>query len=143
MANIMLKVIDNSKLVLDELNAKIPVALEAVGLQAEGNAQLALGDHVDTGLLHNSITHALAGESPAISAYSADKLKNGKIETGTYSGTVPGDKGYNHTVYIGTNVEYAIYLETGTSKMDPVGYLKRAASKHIAEYKKILETFLK
>ena len=37
-------------------------------------------------------------------------------------------------VYIGTNVEYAPYVELGTVKMSPRPYLKPAATDHKAEY---------
>ena len=39
--------------------------------------------------------------------------------------------------YIGTNVEYAPYLELGTKKIAAHHYLKRAATDHKDEYKKL------
>ena len=68
---------------------------------------------VDTGYAHNSITHALAGESAAISSYKADRGKNGKPpKTGKYSGTM--GKIEDNYVVIGSNVEYFIFIEEGT-----------------------------
>ena len=47
--------------------------------------------------------------------------------------------------YIGTNVEYAKYIEYGTSspKRPARPYLRPAASEHMEEYKQILEKELK
>lgn len=41
--------------------------------------------------------------------------------------------------YIGTNVEYAPYVELGTSRTRAQPYLKPAAVDHANEYKKIVE----
>lgn len=46
-------------------------------------------------------------------------------------------------VYIGTNVEYAPFVELGTYKQRPQPYLKPAIENHIDEYKHILESELK
>lgn len=46
-------------------------------------------------------------------------------------------------VYIGTNVEYAVFVELGTSRMKPRPYLKPAATEHSAEYKSLAEQALK
>ena len=47
------------------------------------------------------------------------------------------------TVYIGTNVEYAPYVEMGTSRMRAQPYLGPAIVMHVAEYKETIETILK
>ena len=47
------------------------------------------------------------------------------------------------TAYIGTNVEYAIYVHEGTMKMEPNQFLRNAVEKHIEEYKNIAEDYLK
>lgn len=46
-------------------------------------------------------------------------------------------------VYIGTNVEYAAFVELGTSRMKPRPYLKPAVTQHNAEYKALAEQALK
>lgn len=56
---------------------------------------------------------------------------------------VQGDK----SVAIGTNVEYAIYQEFGTSKMDAAnggsGYLRPAINNNLDKYKRLAEQILK
>jgi HK97 gp10 family phage protein len=47
------------------------------------------------------------------------------------------------TAYIGTNVEYAPYVEFGTSKTKPQPYLKPAVMNHITEYKQLVSNELK
>ena len=45
--------------------------------------------------------------------------------------------------YIGTNVEYAPFIEYGTSRMKPRPYLRPAATGHGDEYRKIMEASMK
>lgn len=47
-----------------------------------------------------------------------------------------------NAVCIGTNVEYAPYVELGTRRQDPHPYLKPAASEHGEEYRAILKSCL-
>ena len=42
-------------------------------------------------------------------------------------------------VYIGTNVEYAAYVELGTTRTKAKPYLKPAAAEHSAVYRRIIE----
>lgn len=44
------------------------------------------------------------------------------------------------TAYIGTNVEYAAYVEYGTSKMRAQPYLKPAVANHNDVYKRIIKS---
>lgn len=46
-------------------------------------------------------------------------------------------------VYIGTNVEYAPYIELGARGRKPLHFLKRAATEHTSEYKELLEDSIK
>lgn len=52
--------------------------------------------------------------------------------------TVQGD-----SAYIGTNVEYAPYVEMGTSRMKAQPYLKPAVQNHMNEYKSLANKALK
>lgn len=83
------------------------IALEAIGLQAEGYAKKKCP--VDTGNLRNSITHVYDEDS----------------------------------AYIGTNVEYAPYVEFGTSRMKAQPFLRPAAENHVDEYREIFEAYYK
>ena len=109
--------IDNTDLIKDATHEALDIALEAVGLQVEGYAKYLCP--VDTGLLRNSITHAVHGKPPASDSYvsnpshaSTDATRRAgtagkRVEprrTGTYSGNAPGGES---VVYVGTNVEYA------------------------------------
>lgn len=99
----------------DEVKAKIKSAikeaLKSVGVQAVAHAVTYITESsaVDTGLLRNSITFALGGESPAKSTYSGGKgVHSGRAgENGSYSGNAPADTSTEKSVYIGTNVYYA------------------------------------
>ena len=99
---------DNTEQILGIAKEAVRVALEAVGLQAEGYAKR-YETWVDTGRLRNSITHTSDDD----------------------------------TAYIGTNVEYAPYVEYGTQKTgDGCHFLKNAVNNHINEYKDIFENYL-
>ena len=152
-----INITDKSELVRDEFEAACLRALEKCGLTAGGYAKKL--QKPDTGLLRNSITHALAGEPAAISSYKANR---GDKE-GSYSGTAPEDKKGELSVYIGSNVEYAAYVELGTGKhtgggrptswvyedakgkMHKTGgntakpFLKPAVADHANTYRKIIE----
>ena len=62
----------------------------------------------------------------------ADKLVDTGRLRNSISYTVDGE-----SAYIGTNVEYAPYLELGTKKITAHHYLKRAVTEHQDEYKKL------
>ena len=126
---------DNSGLCKKALLVAIQSALEKIGLVAEGYAKKLCP--VDTGNLRNSITHVIDEDEPA--------------------------------AYIGTNNEYAPYVELGTGKyaeggggrptpwvyqdgkgnwhythgQKPQPFLKPAAERHAAQYKRILEDEIK
>lgn len=80
MADVEIRLEDNSEAVLEELKVAALRALERCGLQAEGYAKDLTP--VDTGNLRNGITHQVSEDG--------------------------------REVYIGTNVEYAPYVELGT-----------------------------
>ena len=112
------QIYDHSDEYLNEVEASIDRALEAIGIHLAGEAQEELENsprRVDTGLLRNSITYALDGEAPDKTSYKGDNpskyggKSNDTIPSGSYSGTAPKEaKG--RSVMIGTNVEYAIYV---------------------------------
>ena len=128
---------DNTKEYLRKLDEAIDLALEECGSECERYAKMKCP--TDTGLLKNSITYALNGQQAAISTYTADEPDGaGQIKSGGYSGTANKDK--DPCVYIGTNVEYAAYVEMGSSHHPtPKPYLKPALEDHIEKYKDIFK----
>lgn len=154
---IVVNVTSNRDLVESASAEAIERALEACGLQAEKYAKMKCP--VDTGLLRNSISHAVGGNAFSgtyHASYGSNRTKKGNrvratsknagsVKIGSYAGSgATGSKG-DKTVYIGTNVEYAAYVELGTMnpKRNPKPYLKPALLNHVNEYKKIIEEYLK
>jgi len=143
-----IKFISHKAEVEKALHEAVEKALESIGIQATSHAKQNLDSdpmRIDTGLLVNSITWALDGGEAAIDSFEADRPRSpGKeIERGSYSGTLPEDSSGERSVSIGSNVEYAIYVHEGTSRMAPNRFLKNAVVKHKDEYKKIVEDTLK
>ena len=98
---------NNTDIILEEFREQIDVALETIGLVAEGYAKRLCP--VDTGRLRNSITHTTDDEA----------------------------------AYIGTNVEYAVYVEMGTVNTPAQPYLKPAVTDHVNEYQRVVQNALK
>lgn len=140
----MIVVSDNTRKVLHELGESTIAALEKIGLMAEAYAQVELtkpkahGDgsvrpNIETGLLRNSITHAIDGQAPAKRSYGSDD----ESKKGSYTGSAPKDRQGSRSVYIGTNVYYAPYVEMGTSRTKAYPFIKPAIEGHFEEYERI------
>lgn len=103
MADVEFSMKSNKDLILAQTEEAIRTALETVGVQAQAQATAEITSQgaVDTGRLRASITYAVSGDSAREHAYS-DDLGNG------YTQPV-GDAGdeKDHTLYLGTNVNYA------------------------------------
>ena len=106
-------------------------ALTAIGATAETHTKdnITADDLIDTGRLRNSITYA-TGDYSGIGTYTDNKKKK-------YSDAKARNTPKDDEVAIGTNVEYAPYLELGTKKITAHHYLKRAVTEHQDEYKKL------
>lgn len=117
---ITVDIIDNSDQVRAELQDKLSVALEKIGLAGE----------------------AFAKEEITAAVYDTPESRSGYKRTGrlrnSLSHTTDSD-----SAYIGTNVEYAAYVELGTSKMAAKPYLKPAVQNHTSEYKELAESVFK
>ena len=110
---------DNTDIAKEELARRIPAIMEALGLEAEGNAITEVNklvydtpespSYIRTGRLKNSISHAVD----------------------------------DNDVYIGTNLEYASYVELGTSRMAPRPFLRNGIANYTNDYKRIIEDGLK
>lgn len=124
-------------------------SLQAVGVEAVGNAKTYItgSGAVDTGLLRNSITFLVGGGSAHIDSYKGDRpskyKKSKKKPEGSYNGTAPADKKGIFTLYVGTNVKYAPYVELGTVKNKVARpFLRFAMERHIDQYKQIFLKYL-
>ena len=115
---------DNSGKVKKEFAEKVQLALKLIGEACEGYAKEDCP--VDTGRLRNSITYATTTEKG-----SGDSAPRGKPE--------------EDTVYIGSNVEYAKFVEflSMEHKTGKAHFLRDAATTHNKEYKEIAEAVLK
>lgn len=122
---------DNTKEVLSALAKAKRQGLKAIGITAEAHAKK--NTPVDTGRLRNSITHAISGETTAISSYSDNDNK----QSWAYEGAAPNDQ--ESAVYIGSNVEYAQYVELGSRGRQGIHFLQRAATEYKDEYAKLLK----
>lgn len=128
MSDIDIQVTDNSKQFADALERRVPIILEACGLVGEKHAKE--DARVDTGRYRASITHAVSGEGGQVHTY---RDKNGK----EFKEDIVAVPEREKAVYIGTNVEYALYLEQKDHT------IKNAVSEHINEYRKIITDGMK
>ena len=137
---------DNTEIVKQQIRDKALVALDAAGMQAASLAKMELQkspQRVDTGLLRNSITHAVCGKPAAIGEYRADSPKAGRPSSGSYSGTAPAaDTPQTPFVLVGSNVEYALYVHEGTSRMAPNRFITNAMRNNAPELQKIIQNVL-
>ena len=137
--NVDVKIVSNKEELLNAAKEQIEKALEAIGLQAEGYAKA-------------NITAA------------------GRVDTGELRNSVTHQvEESEQAVYIGSNLEYAIYNEVGTGiyaeggggrkdpwmyvddkgvghwtvGITPIHFLKDAAADHGDEYRQIAEAVMK
>jgi len=133
---------DNTEKIKNAVHDSILEGLDAAGVQAVSLATVEIQkepQRVDTGLLKNSIAYAVVGKSAIPSTYSADSPdKDGNVRTGSYSGTAPDEGPDKPYVMIGTNVEYAVYVHEGTSRMKANRFLKNAIDENKSELREIV-----
>lgn len=153
---VSVKMVDKSPEYLEDIKKAKGVILEALGQTVERYAKEKCT--VDTGLLRNSITHSLSGQSISKS-YHADYgsgSKNGKrarsssknagsVKIGQITGTMGTEN--EQAVYVGTNVEYAPYVEMGHhtpagNYVPPKPYLKPAVTEHQKEFENIIKAHM-
>ena len=68
--------------------------------------------------------------------------KDTPVDTGRLRNSISHATDYE-AAYIGTNVEYAPYVELGARGRKGVHMLQRAASEHTDEYKRLMEDAMK
>lgn len=136
------EVTSNADKFIKAKNDQVEMALIVLGEIFEGDskdeisrpkehADGTIRPNVDTGRLRGSITYATktmhsTGSGPATPA---DYTPLAAVPEGT--------------VCLGTNVEYAAYVEMGTSKSRPYPYLKPAIENNKDTIKKVIEDYLK
>lgn len=145
---------DNSGAVMEQVMGQISLALDLMGEVVEGYAKDDCP--VDTGLLRNSLTHAVSGvtvnttyhadygsnRNASGGRYSASDVNAGSVGIGSMSGQIGSAN--DPACYVGSNVEYAPYVEFGdynhtTGKNH---FLRDAGQDHIDELKNVAETTL-
>ena len=74
----------------------------------------------------------------------ADGTSRPNVDTGNLRNSISNKVKMNEkSVYIGTNIEYAPYVELGTSRAKAYPFLKPAVTEHSATYKRIIEDEMK
>lgn len=152
MADIEIKLTDKSGEILMQFENNLQIALEAVGMQAESHAKQVITDS----LVYGKVDLRKYGEKD-----------NSRVDTGRMRNSVAHTV-VNHDAYIGSNLEYAVYHELGTGiyasqaggrqtawiyydrkgkahltrGLYPIHFLKKAASEHSEEYKKIIKKIM-
>jgi hypothetical protein len=115
------------------------------GLTESDKASLqVVADHTDEVIEQLGFAIARSLEAVGIEAES-DAARLCPVDTGrlrnSITHTIDGDE---PAAVIGTNVEYAIFHELGTSSgIEPLHFLKNAVANHTAEYKNLLKESLK
>lgn len=118
MAGIEVTLTSNKDEILEALGEQLGQAMLAIGLTAESNAK-------------QEITKAV---------YDTPESKSGYVRTGRLRNSISyGVDTDEPAVYIGSNVEYAPYVELGTSKMRARPFLKPAVENYGEQYKELLQ----
>lgn len=133
---------DNTGELLKELEFKIEKALTMVGMDAEGDAKIEIESdprRVDTGRLRNSITWATTKESSSPRFDGGDDADEVDPDSGVTESQCPDE----HSVIIGTNVEYAYEIHEGREGLAPNRFLRNAVERNYEKYRKIIDDVMK
>lgn len=150
MAGITFHVQDNTDEVMAKIDEKIVQALDLMGEVVEGYAKDDCP--VDTGLLRNSITHAVSGQGAAATTYHADRGSTGQRSTSAYAGVVrigryngPIGDANEKACYVGSNVEYAPFVEfrDASHQVGKAHFLRDAGQDHINELRDVAQKTLR
>ena len=134
---------DNSKEVLKKLDEAAYKALVAIGETSV--TAVKKNCPVDTGRLRNSITYAVAGHSTNVASYRQGNVAGGIKGKHTYHSYGSGAVGTEdeEAVYIGTNVEYAPYVEYGAKGREATHFFSGGIQAASRKNKRIVEAYLK
>lgn len=112
--------VNNKGKVIEALQDAVDRALEMIGTQAQNYAVLEL-------------------EKPKAHG---DGSVRPNVDTGRLVNSITHEVDYDSAV-VGTDVEYAPYVELGTSISRAYPYIEPAVKNHVPEYKQIVEDCLK
>jgi HK97 gp10 family phage protein len=122
--------VDLSKVSLDSIAGDVSIKIEV----EQDNAKI-IEDALFTAFYKGLESVGLAAEGYA-------KLKC-PVDTGRLRNSITHQiRKDEKAVYIGTNVEYAPYVEEGTSRQKAKPFLKPAATQHADEYRQIFKEAL-
>lgn len=113
---------DNTEFILEAIDRALAEAMDEIGAAMQEHAQQLCP--VDTGRLRNSITYRLGGGGYAFPGYGAEV------------------SAHEHAVSVGSDVEYAAYVELGTSRTRAQPFLEPAAARFADEYRSMVESHL-
>ena len=111
---------DNTEYVASAMDRALAEALDEIGEMVVQRARELCP--VDTGRLRNSITHRMGGGGFSFPGMGAAVGKE---------------------VTVGSNVEYAAYVELGTSRTDAQPFLWPAAEDYAGEYRRVVEEHMR
>lgn len=104
------------------------------------NVNVTVNSNAD--LFRNALPEQIAQALEAIGLVAEGYAKDDcPVDTGRLRNSISHARD-DTSAYIGTNVEYAPYVELGTSRMKARPYLRPAAEEHADEYKEIVKAAL-
>ena len=100
--------------------------------------------HSNLGLITKATEEQLARAAEIIGGMAESHAKEAcPVDTGNLRNSIThATEDSGHTVVIGSDVEYAPYVELGTVKMSPRPYLRPAIENHIPEYQSVIQAVL-
>ena len=111
-------------------------------------ANIRIDDHSAEylGNVNSALSAALEGVGIHIQGEAADELEKTprRVDTGNLQRSITHEVvDAEKAVYVGTNVEYAIYVHEGTSKMAPNRFLKNAVERNKEQITDYIKNALK
>lgn len=133
MAKVEVEIKDNSKAILDELERKMPEILRGMGNELYKSIYNTMTEDkvVDTGRLRGSISYSTPFENykqPALANEGNDFIQDAKEKD---------------TVVYGSNVPYASFVNSGTSKQRARKFMENGTFRAVPQLKQVVEEILK
>lgn len=93
-----------------------------------------------------AIERGLTAVGAFLASEAADELENDprRVDTGRLRNSITSEyDSAEQAVYVGTNVDYAVYVHEGTRRMAPNRFLKNAFERNADQVKQYVEEALK